>query len=832
MWRLFRLWAIILVAASFLSVVQGSQRHQRSTRIDSSHAIVSSSGPTGAQSDDLLVDAGDDDAALHLRAGKGGRQHIHRKQDGSEDQEEISNEDFLKSADTSMTEKIKARPILCTCIGVMVSCCVISILRIIRLALDWRTAAEANRYAQGVDKWTFSNYVRYRFAHWFTWASNASPKILVAIFIAFVVLGGVFYCLAEGTRAGPAAWKIFVWLVAPDGGAGETTTTARATGAIVSLGGLLIFALVLTLVQDSFNDYLSRLSAGLHPVMEVGHVVLVGFSDSTVLLVQELCKAHAQTGGIAIVILGSQDKPEIEDQLKKAEVDFRGSRLVVRTGRPGDICSLRHVAVATARSVVITADEQMLGEGCSRELRDACAIRTLTTIRSQNWPINGDVVVICSLLRNRALMCDLGGPGTNVVMIDDIVAKLMVKCSRGWGLGMAVITMLGFEGHEFYIRPAPGHLEGKTLAEAALYYPNCVLVGSAAKTKPDPASPSREKDEKKKGLSPRTTNSFDFLAVHEQMPRLSAEDELLILAEHAKDAEICPKEPCAELPPLEGAVKKRHVHAAHRQKEHAVIIGWNSRIGLMLLELDRIMPPDSTVLIYAPLPIGDREEEFEDIQKRWDRRFANVKLEHVVGTLGCRLQYDALEKLESATRIFVLRDESVEDSQAADALTITTVVQIQDVIQKRGFEPTMPFVPEICDTGSTQLCDALDIKDYVSSMDLHAQVLATVVGEPRLHNIVNIVASECISCEFAAVGLEEYMDKPPKEVSFFDVSRAAMQCGDIVLGWTGVAEEDDEDCAGNEGTILELNPADKLKPRMWSVYQDKLMVIQKIQKKV
>merc|ERR1719408_777673 len=111
----------------------------------------------------------------------------------------------------------------------------------------------------------------------------------------------------------------------------------------------------------------------------------------------------------------------MEEKIQRADFDTLGSRIVVRTGDPHRHADLEHVAAAAAKSIVIMPDRTQ-----RKELRDAFVLMTLIALRGSGWPLQGRILAVNSLPRNRMLMEEIGGSVTDVVMVDAFVAKLMV----------------------------------------------------------------------------------------------------------------------------------------------------------------------------------------------------------------------------------------------------------------------------------------------------------------------------------------------------------------------------------------------------------------------
>jgi hypothetical protein len=223
-----------------------------------------------------------------------------------------------------------------------------------------------------------------------------------------------------------------------------------------------------------FQGFLDDLANGVAPVVESNHILLIGLTGDTVPVIQQLCTAYEEQGGACIAVLSDEkSKPEMEELISGFDIDKKGSTIVVRGGKAEKSDDLLHVSADSASTIVIMADKSK-----PKELRDAFVLQSLVSIRSEGWPTNGQVVCVCSLERNYNMLTKIGGEGTNVVLLDHFLSKLMVQISDKVNFGSIVSQTLGFEASEFYIKDTPEHLVGKSFYDASFHYPNSVLVGT------------------------------------------------------------------------------------------------------------------------------------------------------------------------------------------------------------------------------------------------------------------------------------------------------------------------------------------------------------------
>ena len=90
------------------------------------------------------------------------------------------------------------------------------------------------------------------------------------------------------------------------------------------------------------------------PVMECGHVVILGWSPIVPALVSELCFARKEVGGTVEVLLTELCKIDVEDVLR-VHINFSNSHVVVRTGDTAKAEDLEKLSVKDARTVLVVS---------------------------------------------------------------------------------------------------------------------------------------------------------------------------------------------------------------------------------------------------------------------------------------------------------------------------------------------------------------------------------------------------------------------------------------------------------------------------------------------
>jgi hypothetical protein len=691
------------------------------------------------------------------------------------------------------------------------------------------------KLAQGnPHSYSFEEYRAYIFSHWFVWTPYSKEMLLIGMCICYMLVGSALYCLFVKSKIVFALYQTFNMLVDPGGAQAQTTPAGQLLGVPASLGGLLIFAVLLAVVQDRFNAYLEDLKKGSSPVVERDHILVIGFTAHTMQLLHELCLGF-ENRGKTIVVLSQTDKTELEDLIQsEEELQLRGSKIVVRTGTAYNISDLKKVSADTCSTAILMPDRDQ-----SAEVKDAFMMQTLIALCSKGWPIDGHVIVGCSLPRNKNLFQILGGPQTHVVMLQTFIAKILHRCSVQPGFGSIIHSLFGFQDSELHLSALPCDMVGKSFGEANKLFSKAVLLGVVPN------------DDEKEPVILCPGADYKFSG-EEQLISIAEDD---IHASHVED-KLYESSMWNSMPELSKEVVPS---LSPRKTQTVVIFGWTDLVGFLLFEIESNVGPNSKVVICATKPVEERRAEVELAEKRLQKSFVNVtEIEHDVGELGSRAQMEELlaGPGKGASRIFVLGTEAM-DPKSADALTITMLVQIRDSIKDWDVAPAL--VPQIRNNSTEALCVSLGLTNYVNSARIPAQIIANITLQPRIIPVLVDLLSEGGAVNSLLAKISDYLpigQAAPTEVNFWNLMSLVQKSGDVLTGWTVHSEslaaapyltgdvafqkpsETSSSTLGirtfraqskrahrDDTLTFEINPADRCQMRRWSEEDDRLIVI-------
>lgn len=665
-----------------------------------------------------------------------------------------------------------------------------------------REKEEFSKNFPGSDDSHFYEFLEYRFTDWFLRVKAAPVIVLVGLSLGVIVCASFLYAMLVGGTPSRALFKMFVWAAAASADSGSLG--GRFIGILVTVAGLIILSLLLGIVADAFASWMRSMRMGMTDVIEGGHVVILGLTECTRCLLEELALAKESDGGATFVLLAAGNKEEIENEIKAMQMDLKNSRLIIRTGRPFVIRDLSKVAVGTASQVILLADTSV-----SREESDAKSIRALLAMKCKEWPVNGAITVQCCSEANRELMSTMYDK-VEVVVVGDIVAKLMVNTARQPGLAGVFGMMLGFDGDEFYSEEWE-NLKGMTFRDAIFRFPDAVALGLF-----------NEKGECKlnPGWDYRLEEGDSIIVLAEDNDTYKAEDEPYFDVEGFKSRSA--RQGGDELP------RKRSEGLDDENTGKVLILGWNDKLSTLLVKLDGVQEYPTTVEIYSPRPVEDREEAIENIVAL-KKPFKNLTIKNLQvdnDMFTSRLELERLNH-ETHEKIFILADVDMDTRSGADEKTVCLLSQLQYIRQtmtKRGKKMPTTFNPvvEMCEDSTKEHLNICGLNNLVHSVSLVAQALAAVAEDPKVNAIYSDLMSQT-SNEFDICRFEEFLPsgkRAPDMLSFGEATyRISLVTEAILVAWS-----DGEVDGQMQWT---MNPKDKITPRRWTS-KDRCVVIRRI----
>lgn len=151
----------------------------------------------------------------------------------------------------------------------------------------------------------------------FSTHAHSKTLCLAALTLVLVVFGTFGLLAASGETLYDEFWTAVAgagidWQFAGDS---HRSTVERVVASTISIGGMLVTALMLGIVSDAIGSRMDSLRKGLSEVMERDHILILGWSDKLLPLVRELfLSTEGASGCLTIVVMADRPKEDMDGE--------------------------------------------------------------------------------------------------------------------------------------------------------------------------------------------------------------------------------------------------------------------------------------------------------------------------------------------------------------------------------------------------------------------------------------------------------------------------------------------------------------------------------------
>lgn len=504
---------------------------------------------------------------------------------------------------------------------------------------------------------------------------------------------------------------------------------------LVTLGGIFVLSLLIGILTTGLEARLEALRKGRSRVIEVGHTIILGWSEQIFPIIGELVTANANQRKSCIVVLAPTDKVEMEDAIREKVGPTGKTRIVCRTGSPIDMADLQIASPQTAKAIIILSPEG--------DHPDAEVIKTMLALTNapDRRPEPYHIVAELHDPKNLEVARLVGKDEVEIVLIGDLVARIIAQTCRQSGLSTVYTELLDFGGDEIYFKTEPA-LAGKQFGDALAAYATSTVIGL------HPAGGQPQ-------LNPPMTTPISpddrliFIASDDDTIHLSGRTDLAVAA----DAILPPRPPVSA-------------------PERTLILGWNWRAPAIINELDQYVPAGSAVTVVA---------EDDGAAAMLEERCADLRHQAIrfqAGDTTDRRTLDALD-IPSYQHVILLCYSEQFDVQQADARTLITLLHLRDIARLHG--DAFSIVSEMLDSRNRNLAEITQADDFIVSDRLVSLMLAQVAENKAL----NAVFADLFDPEGAEVYLRpasQYV-RTGQAIDFYTVVEAARRRGEVAIGY-------------------------------------------------
>ncbi len=515
----------------------------------------------------------------------------------------------------------------------------------------------------------------------------------------------------------------------------------RVLALLVTLFGILIAGTLIGIIAAGVEQRIEAMQRGRSGVVETDHVVILGASGHLAVLIEQLALAGRTRRRNVIVVLADRMPTELSHEVRSATPDLYGTKLVFRWGDPSNVDDLEMVALRSARSVLVLADDEVgdsdvvkavLAVGVA--LGDEIAIPIVAEV--------GDPAVGQSLVR----AC---GPHVHPITPDQAIARLATYAFRGPHLIRVIQQLLDFHGPDLYVRD-PGALAGRTFADSVFAFEDARSIGiidpsGAVELCPPPATV----------LDPQ--HRLVLIAEDDTPPTPSRHDV------SSKTPSLSAIRPVVE----------------DLQPQHVLIVGWSVLAEQLVTQLDESVSSGSTVTIVYDTRFVATEPDLSGV----------THLDVTVTATSTPLLY--LEEHHAdphrLTSVLFVGYRHEMSAAEADSRTLLNLRVVRRELADRGLTPSVLI--ELRDAANVDLAAPVGLDDLVVSDAMASSMLAQLAEQPERRAVLLRLYGETRpgigTIDAELLGLAG-------TVEFREIVRRAYEHGLVAIGWMSVRSQGDE----------------------------------------
>jgi voltage-gated potassium channel Kch len=585
---------------------------------------------------------------------------------------------------------------------------------------------------------------------------------LILIAIAGAIIA-ILQIAPEGSEAlgfGEAMWESLMRTLDSGTMGGDQGWAFRWVMLFVTLGGIFVVSALIGVLSSGIEGKLDELRKGRSQVLEKDQTIILNWSPSIFDIISELVVANSSRKRARIVIMANKDKVEMEDEIAAKVPNLRNTKVICRSGDPTDLFDLSLVNPQTSRSVIILSPED--DDPDSQVVKSILALVNDPRRREAPYQIAAEI----REAKNAEIAEVVGGKEVQLVLADDLISRIVVHSSRQTGLSAVYSELLDFDGCEIYTIEQP-ELAGNTFGDALMAYETSTLMGLADA-------------DGKVYLNPEMSTII--------APNMRA----IIIAEDDAAIKIS-----TDRISVDNKVIQQPV-VAEKRAERTLILGWNRRGPMIAFELSRYVAPGSLLTIAADSP--DLDEAIRNLKVSGD----NLSVEYGIIDTSHRGTLETLN-VPSYDHVLVLGYSDMLAAQPTDTRTLVTLLHLRKIAEASGTKVNV--VSEMIDVRNRELAEVTKADDFVVSNKLVSLMLAQASENQYLSAIFDDLLDEEGS-EIYMRNVSDYVaiDKP---VTFYTITEAARQRGEVALGYRRQRGGEDERNMG--GVVVNPSKSQSLK---------------------
>ena len=595
------------------------------------------------------------------------------------------------------------------------------------------------------------------------WMSRGTASMLALLFIItgiIVSLLGLLVWLTaktHGVTAGESIWNVLLHTLDPG-------VISEDQGSfwflllmlLATFAGVFFLALLIGFINDGIASKMEDLAMGREAVIEEDHTIILGFNESTMIILAELIEANKNQGNRrnAVVVMDRNEKKEIEEKIKTRFPTTGNIQVVCRSGSIYNRNDLMRCSILTCKSIIIAEDNDF------DNIKSILACTQILNSEGKNAP-GYITAIINKKINERAAR--IAGFDTEIygnrserkkdrlelLMLENTIAKIMTHTCRQTGLSRAFIELFNFSGSEFYVfdrEHIPGMyktMTGKTIREINRSLPYSIAVGIIDK-------------------------NGNVIIDDPNTVRLKRDSKLILVA---KDDDI------PEFHTESGIISKPPVESFKETPVKVLIMETNSKLSMVLEEMSHYLFRGSEIMIAAE-PDTIKGILTDETVNTVMQCGINVTVNNDYHAFDCDKLAELIDSYDPDF-ILCLSDYLLSDDEA-DERSLALLLYIQEYRRKHP-DKRIGVTSEMKSMDNQYLIQNSVAGDFIISRNF-TSLMMTQISENR-------ILKQVFDMLLGSDGFEVYM-KPAKyyfnvseEMDLYSVSDAVAEKNEIFIGY-------------------------------------------------
>ncbi len=622
------------------------------------------------------------------------------------------------------------------------------------------------------------------------WLSRGTFATIILLFaftgIIVIVLGILVKCFGgQGHTLGRSLWDTLNHAFDPGVLSGDSGSKLFLfLMLLATILGVLFLAVLIGLVNDGIQGRVADLSKGIEAVLEREHVVILGFNNSTFIILGELIEAYQNQPDTrnVVVVMDQNEKTEMEDRIRIEFPDTGNLTIICRSGSITNIKDLNRCSVLTSKSIIIADHEDFETIKCIlactkilNEDENAKAYITSVIYRREN---EHAARIAGNDTNNNLDLFSVKNDRLELLMMENTIAKIMTHTCRQNGLSTVFTELFNFQGHELYIArpeqniPFYSMAEGKSIRQINHCLSDRIAIGII------------QEDGTKLIGDPNTV-------------RLEKGCQLILLEED--DETIIPE--------IERSINYELPKSRYEAEPSTIlVIGCNEKLPYILREMCKYLTAGTTVYLASEPEELDHwftDEIIEELVK--NSSDSSVKIERTdleekgrEGSKKSGIRVDHHKNIyrllgECAPRyVLILVPDYLSDDEADEqALKLLLYCKhYKDMHPDEDFGITC----EMRNIANQQLAQDSMASDFVISHNIASLMMSQIAENRELREIFEILLNNEGYEIYIKPAKYYFRPDPDREIDYYSIQDAAAEKGDIFLGYKKKTSEGFEIC--------------------------------------